>query len=57
MAETLSIRTTDALLGRLQVAQLTVKVYEVLSLRSAIRIAKAIGLTVDELYQRATEED
>lgn len=57
MAETLSIRTTDALLGRLQVAQLTVKVYEVLSLRSAIRIAKLLGVSIDELYQLATEED
>lgn len=37
---------------------MTVKVFEVLSLRSAVRIARAIGVTVDELYQlvAATEE-
>lgn len=33
---------------------MTVKLVELLSLRSAIRLAHAIGVTVDELYQLAT---
>ena len=36
---------------------LTVKVYETLSLSTAIRIAKLLGVSIDELYQLATEEN
>ena len=36
---------------------LTVKVYETLSLSTAIRIAKLLGVSVDELISLATEED